>query len=308
MPAPQRKIPAEPDGPAPGVKRTGQALFPALRARSPTAQVRGSVTLAFPAADVEASDGATFVPAALGLLGTAGTLPYHYTERVAAGGAGARAFLDIFSARALALHDGAWRKHRHEAGLDDPAGDPWRAALLALAGAGHEADYGADSAGLARHAAAVGSRTVPANALAGVLAEQLGIPVSVEQFVGEWDWLRPEHRNGLGRANCALSGGAVLGERIWRRDLRIRIHLGPLDRQAFERFLPGGPGAAALRALLRRFGLEGIQCEARLHLRAGDVRPAQLRPAALGARLGFDSFLQPDGSARDDVAYVVDCK
>jgi type VI secretion system protein ImpH len=282
------------------MKRTGQALFPALRARAATAQVRGSVTLAFPAADVEVSDGATFVPAALGLLGSAGTLPYHYTERVAAGGAGARAFLDIFSARALALHDGAWRKQRHEAGLGDPAADPWRAALFALGG------MGTDGGGLARHAAAVGSRTVPADALAGVLAAQLGIPVAVEQFVGEWDWLRPEHRNGLGRANCALSGGAVLGERMWRRDLRVRLHLGPLDRQAFERFLPGGPGAASLRALLRRFGLEGIQCEARLHLRAGDVRPAQLLGAAQGARLGFDSFLQPDGTARDDVAYVVD--
>ena len=302
MPAPQRKPPAETDRAAHGMKRTGHALFPALRARAATAQVRGSVTLAFPAADVEVSDGATFVPAALGLLGSAGTLPYHYTERVATGGAGARAFLDIFSARALALHDGAWRKQRHEAGLGDPAGDPWRAALHALGG------MDMDSGGLARHAAAVGSRTVPAGALAGVLAAQLGIPVAVEQFVGEWDWLRPEHRNGLGRANCALSGGAVLGERMWRRDLRVRLHLGPLDRQAFERFLPGAAGAASLRALLRHFGLEGIQCEARLHLRAGDVRPAQLRPAALGARLGFDSFLQPDGTARDDVAYVVDCQ
>jgi len=284
------------------MKRTGQALFPALRARAPAAQMRGSVTLAFPAADVEASDGATFVPAALGLLGSAGTLPYHYTERIAAGGAGARSFLDIFSNRALALHYGAWRKHRHETALDDPAADPWRAALLVLAG-GH-----ADAAGLARHAAAVGNRTVPADALAGVLAAQLGVPVAVEQFVGQWDWLRPEHRNGLGRANCALSGGAVLGERLWRRDLRIRIHLGPLDRPAFERFLPGGRGATSLGTLLRRFCLDGVQCEARLHLRAGDVRPAQLRPPAMGARLGFDSFLQPDGAARDDVAYVVDCK
>ncbi|GGZ09976.1 type VI secretion system baseplate subunit TssG [Pseudoduganella plicata] len=284
------------------MKRTGRALFPALRARAATAQVRGSVTLAFPSADVEASDDTAFVPAALGLLGSAGTLPYHYTERVAAGGAGARSFLDIFSARALALHDRAWRKHRHDAGVGDPVGDPWCGALLALGGDGG----GADAAGLARHAAAVGSRTVPAHALAGVLAAQLGIPVSVEQFVGEWDWLRPEHRNGLGRTNCALSGGAVLGDRMWRRDLRVRIHLGPLDRQAFERFLPGGPGAASLRALLRRFALEGIQCEARLHLRVGDARAGQLHAAA-GARLGFDSFLQPDGTARDDVAYVVDC-
>lgn len=302
MPTPQRKTPAATEWPGAGVKRTGQALFPALRARAATAQVRGSVTLAFPAADVEASDGAAFVPAALGLLGSAGTLPYHYTERIAAGGAGARSFLDIFSGRALALQDGAWRKHRHETGAGDPASDPWRAALLALAGGGD------DTPGLARHAAALGQRTVPADALGGVLAAQLGIAVAVEQFVGEWDWLRSEHRNGLGRANCTLSGGAVLGERMWRRDLRIRIHLGPLDRQSFERFLPGGPGAASLRVLLRRFALEGIQCEARLHLRAGDVRPARLEPATLGARLGFDSFLQPDSAARDDVAYVVDCK
>ena len=302
MPPTQRTIPPAPEQPAPGLAPAGGALFPAMRARAPDAQLRGSVTLAFPASDIETSDGASFVPAALGLLGSAGALPYHYTERIAAGGAGARAFLDIFNSRALVLHYAAWRKHRHEASDQD---DPWQAALLALAGSGD----GASAGGLAGHAAALGRRTVPADALAGVLAAQLGVPVAVEQFVGQWDALRPEHRNRLGRGQCALSGGAVLGERMWRRDLRIRVHLGPLDRAAFERFLPGGPGAASLRALVRRFAIEGVTVEARLHLRAGDVRPAQLAPTAvLGARLGFDSFLMPDGSARDDVAYVVDCK
>jgi len=301
MPATQRTIPPAPGQPPAGVNPAGAALFPAMRARAAAAQVRGSVTLAFPASDVEWSDGASFVPAALGLLGSAGTLPYHYTERIAAGGAGGRAFLDIFSGRALALHYGAWRKHRHDGGADDP----WQAALLALAGGAQQTDTGC----LAGHAAALGGRTIPADALAGVLAAQLAVPVTVEQFVGQWDWLRPEHRNRLGGANCALSGGAVLGERMWRHDLRIRVHLGPLDRRAFERFLPGGAGAASLRALLRCFAIEGIEVEARLHLRAGDVRPAQLAPTATsGARLGFDSFLLPDDAARDDVAYVVDCK
>jgi type VI secretion system protein ImpH len=283
------------------------ALFHALRALPAGAvRVRGSVSLAFPAGDIEAMAAreGVVVPAVLGLLGGAGALPYHYTERIAAsagrGGRidGTRAFLDIFAERTLLLHYAAWRKHRLDNG--GTGADPRRAVLAALAGL---VDSTSAPPGVLAHAAALGRRTVPAGMLAGVLAAQLAVPVAVEQFVGTWDTLRPEHRNALGSGNCALSGGVVLGQRMWRRDLCARIHMGPLARQAFERFLPGGPGALALAALLRSFAAEGVGWEVRLHLRAGEAQAARLQ--AGGPRLGFDAFMMPGEGTRDDVTYVI---
>src|SRR5690606_36205133 len=60
--------------------------------------------------------GFTIIPAFMGLLGAAGALPVHYTERLAEREArrdrAARAFLDVFTSRALVLHYEAWKKYR----------------------------------------------------------------------------------------------------------------------------------------------------------------------------------------------------
>ena len=58
-------------------------------------------------------------PAFMGLLGSTGALPAHYTERIAVHlmyqkDEGPRAFLDTYSNRSLALFYEAWRKYRLE--------------------------------------------------------------------------------------------------------------------------------------------------------------------------------------------------
>jgi type VI secretion system protein ImpH len=56
-----------------------------------------------------------------------------------------------------------------------------------------------------------------------------------------------------GVRNAVLGQAAVLGERCWRPDLRVRVRIGPLRRAQFERFLPRAAGAQALRTLLGLF-------------------------------------------------------
>lgn len=42
----------------------------------------------------------------------------------------------------------------------------------------------------------------------------------------------------------------MAGIRVWQRDLRLRIVIGPLDHAGFTTFLPGGLAARALKSLL----------------------------------------------------------
>lgn len=255
-------------------------------------------------------------PAFMGFLGVGGALPLHYSERIAAHVHEAkdeapRAFLDLFSNRALALFYQAWAKYRVQYKVDGEGRDGYLPLLLAFAGieprgASAEADDDRiDERSLAYFAAQIRSRVVSAPVLAGVLSEYFAVPFAIEQFAGLWDVLEPDLRSRLGEGNCLLGHGATAGGRIWRHDLAIRVRIGPLDRAGFDRFLPGAPATRALGKLLRAFCTGISHWEVQLVLRAEDVRAVRLHG---GARLGLDAFLSCDAEHRDrgDVCYQLD--
>ena len=281
-----------------------------------------SLSLAFPASDIDALQleqgqepgGANPVrlrvrTAVMGLLGLNGALPLHYTERIAAWehatrDEGPRAFYDAFSSRQVALFYRAWRKYRVRGGADEHNRDRFLAQLVALAGAQGQPGAGLAFESLAYFAAQLRSRVVPAHLIAGVLAEYLQVPVTVEQFAGRWDALGMADRSRLGENNCDVGLGATLGERLPRPELGIRIKVGPVSSRMFERFLPGAGGARALAALLDRFAIDVPYRELQVILRAEEVDGASLDGTV---RLGLDGFLctQPDRRDRDDVCYLL---
>jgi type VI secretion system protein ImpH len=249
-------------------------------------------------------------PTFMGLLGAHGALPWHDTERIAAheartGDAAARDFLDIFSTRLLALFYEAWTKYRieHAAGQQPDAFLPL---LLALAGihAGMPHD-GVGEAALGLHAGLLRGGPLSAALLARLLANQLGVPVTVAPGRGHWDRLAPTERTELAGANAALGRTALLGERCWRPDLRVRVRIGPLTRAEFDRFLPGTPGARTLCTLLGLFGVATLSYEIELGLRRAELAP--LRLGAAPARLGLDSYLLtgPAAGDRADLRYLL---
>lgn len=279
---------------------------------------RNSLGLAFPASDIEAIEPVTegvpavrITPSLVGLLGVMGTLPLHYTERFAAWEAtarddGPRAFLDLFSSRQVALFYRAWCKYRVRHAFE-PGTDHFQPLLLALAGVPLRAEGmpAADAASLAWFAAPLRSRVVSADLVAGVLEAYFRVPVTVEQFTGRWDILELGQRTLLARGNCVLGAGATAGARLLRPELGIRIRLGPVGARAFERFLPGAPGALALAGLLNRFAIEVPYRELQVVLRREDVAGARLDGSV---RLGLDGFVG-DGAGRrdrDDVCYLLD--
>jgi len=247
-------------------------------------------------------------PAFMGLLGACGVLPLHYTERIAGyeherQDAGPRAFLDLFSQRALALFYEAWTKYRLLYRLDRTGRDDFLFLLLAFAGADPR-DVGdeLDERTLAYFAAQIRSRVVSGSVLGGVLSDYFRVPVAIEQFAGMWDVLGHDLQTTLGENNCVLGGGATAGERIWRSDLNIRVRIGPVRRKDFDRFLPGAAGSRALARLVGVFTTSVPHCEVQLLLMARDVNGARLDA---GARLGLDSFISTEKELADrgDICY-----
>lgn len=307
----------------------GQGVAPA-QALERCLRFENSLRLGFPAAEIEAlaplpaaaggdGDGCAgfaLTPAFMGLLGGHGALPLHVTERIAAwqharGDHAPRAFLDLLSGRMLALYYRAWHKHRVEQALPGED-DGFLPLLLALAGAppvrggsdGNGGGPGLPPALFAHFAGMLQQRPLSAAALERLLASYFGEAVRIEEGVGHWSVLAACEQPALG-VNARLGENTLLGERSWRPDLRARLRIGPLGRDAFARFLPGGPSAAALHAILRVVAEPGVGLEVLLVLRGREVGPSRLAGgSAPAARLGRDSFLvgAEAGSGRPDRA------
>ncbi|HEY4317370.1 MAG TPA: type VI secretion system baseplate subunit TssG [Herbaspirillum sp.] len=263
----------------------------------------------------------SLTPTFMGFLGGGGTLPSHYTERIAAYQAdardeGPRAFLDTFSSRSLSLFYQAWSKYRLAFQYEIGRRDRFLPLLMSLAGLGHPAlhrrlsdeEDGVRDESLGHFAAAIRHRPASAVYMQQVLADYFAVPLRVEQFVGCWYNVPREHQTMLGSQNAML-GMAMAGERVWQRDLRMRLHIGPLPRKDFEQFLPGAKASGALARMLAMFTGYSLEYEVQLILRAADVAGTSLDSGreCNSGRLGWDAFLstQPACGDRGDVCYEI---
>ncbi len=257
-------------------------------------------------------------PAFMSLLGSGGALPIFYTELLAERetyhrDTAARAFLDIFQHRAVSLFYEAWRKNRLAVQFEADRRNKFLPLVLSLAGAGQNAlrerlrgkEGGVADDTLAYFSGLLQHRPVSARVIQQVVTEYFRVPVQLDQFVGRWFTLPRDSSTSLGMANAVLGAGAVMGERVWQRDLRMRLTLGPMDREKFRRFLPGGTAALALRELLTMLTGVSLEYEIRLSLKASEVQGMSLSKgtgqASGGALLGWDSFLTSHTQTRDRI-------
>ena len=292
----------------------GERGIPERRALARHLRFANSLALAFPPSQIEAAaeepDGYRLTPSFMGLLGAHGALPLHVTERLLALPAdgqdaqAARAFLDMFSTRMLALWYRAWQKYRVEHLVAGPR-DAFLPLLLALAGVpagGVFARDGVPDTALAAFAGLLRRRPVSAAVLGRALTGHFGVAVRVQEGIGHWDPLAPGEQSVIG-TNALLGRRALLGARSWRPDLRVRVRIGPLDRARYDHFLPGAAGARALRTLLQLFAVPTLAYDIVLVLRQADLGPVQLD--APGRRLGLDSYLlsAPATTDRADLCY-----
>jgi type VI secretion system protein ImpH len=290
------------------IAEPGAGLPPArLRFRSPA-------SLGFPPSEVlglaAAGTAEELTVGVPGLTGPAGALPDPYTELLIAGrdphaDSALHAFLDLFGHRALVLSHAAWRKHRLAPALERGADAGAAAPLLALAGLGPDPKLPPTppTAGLGCPGA-LARRPLPGHALAAMLSAHFGAPARLQPWAGRW--LCPGEPPPLGSRSCVLGAGTRTGVRVWDRQTRLGLRLGPLEPDAFRRLLPGGPDHPAL-ARLTQAGLgHAFGCDLTLELAAGGA-PAPALDTRRGQppRLGCDLWLasRPSERTLDDARF-----
>lgn len=234
----------------------------------------------------------------LGLFGTQGPLPLHYTEhaRDQLRGAGDRtfaAFVDLFHHRLLAFFQRAWAQSQPAVGQDRPGSNPFVRYLGSLCGFGFESMLERDP--IPQHAKvqfvahlAGGARN--AEGLEAILQGYFSVPVQVEEFVSEWLEIPGEYRwqLGRGRALSALGESTVVGARSFQRSQKFRVAMGPLSPADFQSFLPGTARLKTLAALIRIYVGDELEWDVRLRHQS-ELRQ-QLRLGS-GSRLGYNCWL-----------------
>ena len=252
--------------------------------------------------------GVQLTPAFMGFLGVHGTLPLHVTEAIQrrlqdGHGAPSLAFFDILLNRIAMLFYRGWRRHH----LSMRVGEGRDAtANLVLALAGKPSGLGSaipDEAAIF-HAAHLRRHDASAASIERVVGHYFDVPVAVTGHQGEWEQVPGDFQLRLGGENARLGGPCVLGQRMWRRDRRASVSLGPLTREQYLRFLPGQEGADRLRHMIGMFAVSTLQFEVRLRVSKEAVCGAALDGTS---RLGRDSFIVFGIAAtdREDVRYTI---
>ena len=231
-----------------------------------------------------------------GLFGPNGPLPIHLTEYAHerlqhAGDATLSRFLDVFHHRFLALFYRAWAQAQPAVNRDRPREDRFTAYVGAFLGMSPAAFRDRDALpDLAKffHVGALIRQVRNAEGLTQILRHFFRVPVQIEEFVGHWMSLGAGERTYLSAEGAALGSGAVLGSRVWDRQHKFRIHLGPLTLGQYESFLPGGAPLRKLVDWVRMYLCFELDWDVRLLLKHDEVPSLSL---GAGQRLGWTTWL-----------------
>jgi type VI secretion system protein ImpH len=238
------------------------------------------------------------------LFGPNGPLPTHLTEyarerlRHAADPTFSR-FVDIFHHRFLALFYRAWAQAQPHVNRDRPGDDRFIAYVGAFLGISPAAFRGRDAVPDLAKVHQVGAlvrQVRNAEGLGRVLHQFFRVPVQIEEFIGHWMRLSRRERTSLGAANATMATSAVIGSRVWDRQHKFRIHLGPLTRKEYESFLPGGLPLKQLIDWVRTYLCFELDWDVRLLLRRDEVPGLML---GRGPRLGWTTWLGERRSVLD---------
>lgn len=246
-----------------------------------------------------------------GLFGPNGPLPLHLTEyarhrQLHYGDETFARFADLIHHRFLALFYRAWAQAQPTVSLDRPREDRFATYVGSLIGIGQPALQGRDHVpdnAKRFHAGLLARQVRNGEGLQAVLASYFELPVEVEQYVGHWMPLRERDHARIGRVR--LGTDTVLGRRVWDRQSKFRLRIGPMTLTQYRAFLPGGDALPRLADWVAFYTNGELAWDARLQLKHDEVPPLEL---ARGARLGWTSWLGKRLTGRDADELVLDAE
>ncbi len=247
-----------------------------------------------------------------GLFGPNGPLPLHLTEHAVSRALHERdhtlrRFADLFHHRLLMFFYRAWASAEPVVGFDRPDSDRFAAYVATLIGLGMPSLLGRDAApDLVKlfHAGNLAGQSQHPDGLRNLLADYFGVPVRIEEFVGDWLEIPVENQMSLGTSkNTGLLGEtALIGSWVWSRAHKFRVDVGALGFDDFVRFLPGRPAVEKLAALVRTYVGDELGFELGVVLAGEAVPPLELGGAAW---LGWTTWLgeRPGAQDADDLRF-----
>ncbi|HWK66940.1 MAG TPA: type VI secretion system baseplate subunit TssG [Rhizobiaceae bacterium] len=253
----------------------------------------------------------------IGLLGPEGPMPLHLTRWVLDrlsqrwfAGADARQtsdttfidFVNVLQHRMIALFYRAWADANPAVQVERAEGGRVRAMLQAMGGIGLPGTRNAGKPELdlvkLDQAGALASQVDGPERLTQFLARALQVPVHLKELVGAWLPIPVALQSRLGHVHASLGKGATVGPRIFSRQHRIELRIGPLAFDDYTAFLKGGQRLETFKRAVRDVLGEQFDVDLRVVLAAAEVAPARLGASQL-ARTGWLAPADDRGDAED---------
>lgn len=214
----------------------------------------------------------------MGLTGSQGVMPYHYTEmilkRLKMKDKSLLHFLNLFNHRTVSLFYQASNKYKlpieyERKKLNPPktkTRDDHSQILLSLIGLGtknlNERLYIKDES-LFYYSGLLSQQIKTTSGLQQILQDYFKIPVAINEFVGQWQELIEDVRTRLpgkdnpnGQNNC-LGRSVMLGHKGWFAQGKFNIVLGPLSKDQLQIFAPGTKALKSLNEIVQIYaGME----------------------------------------------------
>ena len=256
----------------------------------------------------------------MSMIGANGVLPRHYTQTLLDQGrsndTATQEFYDLFHHRIVSLFYRAWEKTRFPIAWERTQRDPrttredlFTQSLYCLIGLGNAAlRETSETSSVSRNRLSFSDQTMlffagmfshrprTAISLQRMVATLFGVDCEVSQFQGQWlqiessDQTRMQtalHPNGM---NSSLGMDAMIGDRVWNIDSKIRVTLGPLRYKDFVRFTPGEADFVRITQFVRSYIGPELDFEIQPILAAEDVPPTQLG-GDKASRLGWMTWV-----------------
>jgi type VI secretion system protein ImpH len=221
----------------------------------------------------------------IGLTGSMGVLPYHYTEiilqRLKNRDNALQSFLNLFNHRItslfykvstrykLALQYESTRLQKKlnlRATREDQFTDTHTKILMSLAGLGTHKLHKRQSVNdetIVYYSGYFTQSLRTAYGLKQIISDYFKIPADIQEFVGQWQDLIDDVRTRLSWSeqpegqNASLGRSCMLGKRGWYVQAKVQICLGPLTRSQYNSFAPGTKNLRVLKELTRLYlGME----------------------------------------------------
>ncbi|MCP4430447.1 MAG: type VI secretion system baseplate subunit TssG [Gammaproteobacteria bacterium] len=300
--------------------------------------VRFSVaqSLGFPAGEIESLESVTgsddktqwhLIINLIGLTGSMGVLPYHYTEmilhRQRLKDNNLEHFFNLFNHRTASLLYKAEVKYRLPLEYERNQLFATQAkkhsnstnTLLSLIGMGSESLQNrlfASDESLLYYGGLFNQKIRTAGNLRQILRSYFDIPVEINQFVGQWCDMITDVRTRLAEldnpkgCNAGLGRSAILGKSGWFSQGKIQIVLGPLNRKQLKKFAPGTTSLIALNELVRLYlGMEN-EFEFIVRVRKKDLPDKTCMDKNNPPIMGWNTFLRSKSVTPVDKADTLD--